>query len=104
MSISTDFSSTSGATAAAATIIKRRENTQDAPKAFTLNEEPLRPQQKKQRVQEKAQTEPIISDSEKQYFETLFPGASDAVRSYSPYQRTGMKQSVSIGSLVDAKG
>jgi hypothetical protein len=46
----------------------------------------------------------VISDAEKQFFENLFPASAGEIRSYSPYGRNGMKQSVTLGSLVDLKG
>ncbi|MCX6135336.1 MAG: hypothetical protein NTU47_16140 [Ignavibacteriales bacterium] len=46
----------------------------------------------------------VISDTEKQYFEDLFPTSADEIRSYSPYGRNGMKLSADVGSLVDMKG
>jgi hypothetical protein len=51
-----------------------------------------------------AQADTVISDAEKQFFENLFPASAGEIRSYSPYGRNGMKQSVTLGSLVDLKG
>jgi hypothetical protein len=48
--------------------------------------------------------EGVISDVEKQFFADLFPGAASEIKNYSPYGRNGMKQSATVGSLVDLKG
>ena len=103
MNITTNVSSTSGSSAASTTVIKRRAAALEAPKAFTLGGESVQQQEANSPVSA-GQVEPVISDSEKQYFETLFPNAADAIRSYSPYQKNGMKQSASLGMLVDVKG
>ena len=102
MSVNTNFSPTTGSHVAA-TIIKRRSVAQEAPKAFTLQEEPVQQRAEKPAVEE-SQEEPLISESEKQYFATLFPNEASAVRSYSPYQRNGSKLSASVGTIVDVKG
>lgn len=46
----------------------------------------------------------VLSNSEKQYFEQLFPNSAEEIRSYNPYQRGGAKTDVKLGSLVDRKG
>ncbi len=51
-----------------------------------------------------APAEGVITDDEKQFFETLFPAASQEIRSYSPYSRNGVRPSAALGSLVDRKG
>jgi hypothetical protein len=102
MSVNTNFSSTTGSSAAA-TIVKRRSSAGEATKAFTLVEEPKIPRPEKSPTQEN-QVDPIISDSEKQFFASLFPNEAGAVHSYSPYQRNGSKQATSVGTLVDVKG
>jgi hypothetical protein len=100
MSTSTNVS---GIPAAAPTVIKHRSAAVEAPRAFTLDEEPVQTQQPRPSA-EKDQGEQAISEDEKQYFAGLFPTAADAIRSYSPYQKNGMKRSAGIGTLVDVKG
>jgi hypothetical protein len=102
MSINTNFSATTGLPAAA-TIIKRRLASNEAPKAFMLDEDPVQQRAEQPSVQENLK-EPLVTDSEKQYFAALFPSDAGAVRSYSPYQRNGSKQSVTVGTIVDVKG
>jgi hypothetical protein len=45
-----------------------------------------------------------LTDSERQYFEQVFPDATEDVRSYNPYQRDGVNVPVRLGSLLDRKG
>jgi hypothetical protein len=103
MSTSTNVSLASGSSAVVPTVIKRRSTSLEAPKAFTLDAEPVQKRDAKSPV-EPGQEDPTISDAEKQYFTNLFPTAAEAIRSYSPYQKSGMKQAASIGTLVDVKG
>ena len=45
-----------------------------------------------------------LTNSEKEYFEQLFPNAVDEIRTYNPYQRDGAATSVRLGTLFDKKG
>ena len=45
-----------------------------------------------------------LTNSERAYFEQLFPEASDEVRSYSPYQRDRGTVPARLGTLLDRKG
>lgn len=45
-----------------------------------------------------------LTDSEKSYFEELYPSASGEVRGYNPYTSAGTTASVRLGSLVDRRG
>jgi hypothetical protein len=45
-----------------------------------------------------------LTNSEKQYFEQLFPNAADEIRTYNPYERDGATTSVRLGTLFDKKG
>jgi hypothetical protein len=45
-----------------------------------------------------------LTNSEKEYFEHLFPKNADEVRSYNPYQRDGGAAVVKLGTLVDKRG
>ncbi len=50
--------------------------------------------------------EPVagLTESEKSYFEELYPSASGEVRGYNPYTSAGTTSSTRLGSLVDRKG
>jgi hypothetical protein len=46
----------------------------------------------------------LLTQEEKEFFEQLYPASAEAVRSYSPYSREGVREAVRLGSLVDRKG
>jgi hypothetical protein len=100
---STNISNAPGAPAVVPTIIKRRSMAQDSVKAFSLENDSVQQRENASPdVQQPA--EQVMSQAERQYFETLFPAAADAVRTYSPYQRNGLTKAAGIGTIVDVKG
>ncbi len=46
----------------------------------------------------------LLTQEEKEFFEQLYPASAEAVRSYSPYSREGVRGAVRVGTLVDRKG
>jgi hypothetical protein len=104
MSVNTNYSSTTGSPGSPfATVIKRRAVPPDAANTFAPAQEPQGQAEVKAGAQNK-RPEAVISDTEKQYFEGLFPSAAGEIRSYSPYQKNGARQSAGLGTLVDVKG
>ncbi len=83
-------------------VIKHRGHSAGPRKAFSLEE--LSPQTDVSSAPADDAGTSIISDDEKNFFEGLFPASAGAIRTYSPYQRNGMKQTPIVGSLVDLKG
>lgn len=51
-----------------------------------------------------SQSDAVLTDSEKEFFENLYPASVEAVRSYSPYRRDAATASATVGTLVDRKG
>lgn len=52
-----------------------------------------------------AQEQPaMLTNTEKEYFEQLFPNSAEEIRSYNPYQKDGATTTAKLGSLVDRKG
>lgn len=45
-----------------------------------------------------------LTDSEKEYFEQLFPNSVEEISSYNPYEKDGLKTAVQRGTLIDRKG
>ena len=104
MGINTNYSSTTGSNVASfSTVIKHRNVTAETSKPFVPAPE-LKEQADVEGKQQDKKEDTVISDAEKQYFEGLFPSAADEIRSYSPYQRNGARQSAGLGTLVDVKG
>jgi hypothetical protein len=99
----TNISNTPDGPVVVPTIIKRRATAQESAKAFSLENESVQ-QRDNASPDVQRPAEQVISEAEKQYFETLFPAAADAVRTYSPYQRNGLTKAAGIGTLVDVKG
>jgi hypothetical protein len=99
----TNISNAPGTPAVIPSVIKRRAGGQESVKAFSLENESVQNRDIASPVV-KQSGEQVISEEEKQYFETLFPAAADAVRTYSPYQRNGLPKAGGIGTLVDVKG
>ncbi|MBI5474621.1 MAG: hypothetical protein HY961_19970 [Ignavibacteriae bacterium] len=50
------------------------------------------------------ETPAALTSSEREYFEHLFPEASQSVRSYNPCRRDGVKEPATLGTIVDRKG
>jgi hypothetical protein len=48
--------------------------------------------------------QPVLTPSEKEFFVQLYPSSAEAVRSYTPYQRDGQRDAITLGSLLDRKG
>ena len=46
----------------------------------------------------------MLTNSEKEYFEQLFPNAAEEVRTYNPYRRDGATIAVKVGTHIDRKG
>ncbi|MFA6540979.1 MAG: hypothetical protein WCT99_05190 [Bacteroidota bacterium] len=46
----------------------------------------------------------VVTKDEKQFFASLFPENSAAIKSYSVYASTGMKKNINLGSIIDMKG
>lgn len=46
----------------------------------------------------------VLSQSEKEFFEQLYPASAEAVRAYTPFHRNGQREAVRVGSIVDRKG
>ncbi len=46
----------------------------------------------------------VVTAEEKQFFASMFPAASDEIRSYAGYSPSGVKQPVQLGTLIDMKG
>lgn len=46
----------------------------------------------------------VVTAEEKQFFASMFPTASDEIRSYAGYSPSGVKQPVQLGTLIDMKG
>jgi hypothetical protein len=46
----------------------------------------------------------ILTNSEREYFEQLFPASAEEVRRYNPYQKDGGKVEIRLGTLLDRKG
>jgi hypothetical protein len=85
------------------TVIKHRQVPPEVPKALRVKDESENATSAKTAAAEELNGSEI-TDAEKQYFENLFPGAAGDIRSYSPYSRNGIKQSGTVGSLLDVKG
>jgi hypothetical protein len=45
-----------------------------------------------------------LTNSERTYFQELFPKSSEEIRHYNPYKRDGVKTDTRIGSLLDRRG
>ena len=45
-----------------------------------------------------------LTHAEKQYFADAFPGAAHEIRQHVVYQKSGVRQSSSLGTVVDRKG
>lgn len=101
MSVNTQYSSTSGAPATM--VIKRGSGSTTQRSAFPIAETPLQATTQVQKAADR-QTESVITEGEKQYFEELFPSAAGDIRTYSPYQRNGERNAVSLGTLIDVRG
>jgi hypothetical protein len=46
----------------------------------------------------------VLSPAEKSFFEQMFPAATDEIRSYHSYQRSGAQPTMNIGTMIDRKG
>jgi hypothetical protein len=58
-----------------------------------------------QAKQEQAKVQPAaLTNSEKNYFEQLFPNSREEVRAYNPYQKENGKVEIRLGTLLDRKG
>ena len=101
--MSTNVNSATESPAVFPTIIKRRSAVNEAPRAFSVDDASAAQQETKP-APDSVEPDKVISDAEKKYFANLFPADADAIQSYSPYQRNGMKRPASIGTLVDVKG
>jgi hypothetical protein len=51
-----------------------------------------------------AKSQEVLSPAEKDFFESLFPGAAAEVRSYHTYSPRGQNFGATAGSIVDRKG
>lgn len=46
----------------------------------------------------------VLNESERAYFEELFPQAAKDLRFHPVYQRDGIRATVQVGSVLDRKG
>jgi hypothetical protein len=46
----------------------------------------------------------VISKTEQNFFEQLYPDSTQEIRSYQTYRRDGERMMVNMGSVVDRKG
>ena len=54
---------------------------------------------------QKAKERPAaLTNSEKEYFQQLYPNASDEIQTYNPYHRDGARTAAQLGSMLDRKG
>jgi hypothetical protein len=48
--------------------------------------------------------EAVLSKTEQNFFEQLYPDSTQEIRSYQTYRRDGERMMVNMGSVVDRKG
>ncbi|MBP8975399.1 MAG: hypothetical protein KBG83_01655 [Bacteroidetes bacterium] len=69
--------------------IQVRENTPADAKRFEI---------------EQRKENPLITPEEQQFFEQLYPDATDEVRAYRTYRRDGSQAALTTGTHIDRKG
>jgi hypothetical protein len=60
--------------------------------------------QKNAPTDDRSQRADKLTNSERSYFQDLFPQSAEEIRRYNPYQRDGVKNEVRLGTLLDRRG